>query len=503
MKIKSIRKVEDTEQQCIYVSGPDHMYISDDMIPTSNTLVAGTLTELAWFKDAGWDDARIFKFFTDLQERIGNRMGGHYLGRVIIDSSPYSLESPIDDWIWNTAPQSRENYIINGSRWKHYPAEFPEYLIKNESGIYVPREEFGPAFQIFLGNEKEPPRVIENAIAASKYDPIDLIWCPSVQITPKGRKDFLDLAKTSTFTFLRNFAGIPTGTADRIFSDPSVIEAIFDNDLQNLYCSITAYAEEQPEGLIWNKIKDELFTEINGKYYFYRESALPRAVHVDQAYSGDAAAIAVMHTEYISVEQPDGTKELRTIYVVDFTVVVTPSSGHINLDALRYFITDLKEKGNMDIRYASFDSFQSVPAQQSLKRAGIGCDYITVDKDKGNENYIRLVDMVIHKRLKAGRNIHLKNNLKSLQITTESRKSGTIKYDHIKGPVIHKSEDMSWETCKIGVNAKDCLDAVCGAMALINHHEMIYQPMVEWRDARSQDSESINDMLKKKGLKLC
>lgn len=467
------------------------------------TIVAGTLTEIGWFKDSGWSDERIFKFFTDLQERISNRMGGNYMGRVIIDSSPYSLESPIDEWIWSKAPKNHENYIVTGSRWKHYPQEFPDYCKYDEkTGLYVPVEQFGPGFQMFLGNEKEPPTVIENAIAASKYDTVDLIWCPTLQQTPRGQKNFLMLAKENPFTFLRNFAGIPSGTSDRIFTNPMVIDDVFNNDLLNIYNSITAYPDDEPEELIWKKVRDQLFTEINGKYFFYRESSLPRAVSVDQSYGaeGDATGIAIGHTEYKKDVDIDGTPVIKTVYVMDATIVIIPNGTGVSLDAIRSFIFDLVNKGNMNIKYVSFDSFQSVPTRQALNRAGIECEYVSVDKDTGNENYVRLVDMVQHGRLKAGRNIHLKNNLKSIRIA--KRKSGTIKYDHTNGDPVHVSEDMNWETSKIGIHAKDALDAVCACVSLLANHDKDFPPLTEWRDSTASGIESINDELAKRGLKI-
>lgn len=485
-KLKSIKKIEDCEQQCIYVSSKDHAYITDDHIVTLNTIIAGTLTELAWFRDAGWSDEKILKFFTDLQERIASRMSGNYMGRLIIDSSPYSLESPIDNWVWHKAPKSIENYIITGSRWKHYPEEFSEYIVNGKQ-----KNEYGPAFQMFLGSEKEPPKVIEDALSASKYDPIDLIWCPSKQITIKGTKSFISLAKENPKTFLRNFAGIPSGAPDRVFNDINIIEEIFDNNLINIYDSITADASENPELLIWNKVKDIFFNEINGRYFFYREPSAIRAISVDQSESGDATAIAISHLEY-KVENG----EVYNVLVVDATIVIIPNNGRINLDAIKYFIRDLIVLGNMKIIEASFDSYESSSTKQFLLREGVNAKYISVDKT--NEPYLRLIDYSTHGRVKCGKNIHAKNNFKSIQMVKRKR-TGSVKFDHTEGPIVHVSDNMDWDTCLIGIHAKDVTDAIAASLELIARNESLYVPSCEWKDTSSYE-ESVIQLINKRGF---
>ena len=43
------------------------------------------------------------------------------------------------------------------------------------------------------------------------------------------------------------------------------------------------------------------------------------------------------------------------MYVVDFTIVITPTSEGINLEAIRCFIEDLKYIGHLNISSICFD----------------------------------------------------------------------------------------------------------------------------------------------------
>ena len=109
MKIKSIKYIGKEECQCIKVDAKDELYITDNEIVTHNTIIYAAMSELAWWEQNGWTKEGIKSFFDKACQRVDSRMNGHFLGRYVIDSSPFSLESPIDKWIWETA--------INDPKW--------------------------------------------------------------------------------------------------------------------------------------------------------------------------------------------------------------------------------------------------------------------------------------------------------------------------------------------------------------------------------------------------
>ena len=487
-KIKSIKYIGKEDCQCIKVSAKDELYVTDNKIITHNTIVAAIFTELAWWEQNGWTKEQIKSFFDKACQRVDSRMGGHYLGRYIIDSSPFSLESPIDKWIWSTAIYDPRWYCVLGAKWDYFKNEFPDFFDKNGKEIH----NWDVAFQCYKGGKSEPPKMCKTEAEAQLYDPADLVWCPRKDVTPKGVTMLTSLAAQNPVEFLRDWAGIPAGSSDRIFQSGKVLEDIFDNDLRNLYTSIVADAMEEPEHLIWNSIKEKFFINFNGTHLFYREPHVKRVLAVDQSTTGDATGISVCHWEYVK----DGNGDVKNVCVADFTIVIIPKGGRINLEAIKSFIVDLIEIGNLNIGCVNFDTFQSESTKQALRRKGIQVEYVSVDKV--NEPYISLIDFIMHGRFFAGKNIFLKNNLHSIHWT--KRESGTMKVDHFLGKLVNESDDTNWDSSQLGTNAKDVADTCAACLSLLNKYDTEFAPVTEWVAKRGEKVTSAKERLKNLGF---
>ena len=89
-------------------------------------------------------------------------------------------------------------------------------------------------------------------------------------------------------------------------------------------------------------------------------------------------------------------------------------------------------------------------------------------------------------RIKAGKNIILKNNFKSL-IETETD-SGKRKVDHQQGTVVY-SDHGEWDSSQMGMNAKDVSDAVVGsAFTLISELDN-HIPRYQWSDRGQKEHD--------------
>lgn len=471
-------------------------------------IISAAISEMTMFEENGWSQEKIFTFFTKLRKRIDSRMKSNYYGRCLIDNQPNALSSPIDDWICNSAPKNSSNFIVSGSRWKFYPKEFPEAWSESRTDWHEPlclKQDFINAFPIFKGGDGTPAKVVETKEELATFPVVDIVWAPMKQITSSGIVNFKESALESPINFLRDWAGIPSNTADRILYNSKWIEDIFDNNLKNVYSTMIAKAEDEPEHLIWNQIKDEYFHTILGKYYFYYEPNIPRVASIDLAISGDTAAISISHVER-DKERLDTQGQPLKVYVTDLIVPIIPKGGMINLDAFKFFIIDLIKLGNMNIRHVSFDSFQSRAMMQSLERMGIKVDYVSVDKN--NAPYLSLIDYIIHRRYFCGKSIMLKNNLLSLQMT-KRKQTGTAKIDHMNGDNVYSDEfcmpgssytEQSWTMSKVGSFAKDCGDVTAGNMYLLDTYENEYIPYHVWDPLKEKERTYEGELSKQKDL---
>jgi len=439
--IKSIELLEEKkETQCICIASSDKLYLAENYIVTHNS------------------DEYIMKLYNNLKERIDSRMKGNYWGRSILDSSPNNIESPIDNYCWYEAHKDSSNLIVKGGRWQWAPEDF--------SGITE-------TFPVYVGGSGKPPEVLESA---EGYDPTDLLFVPK-------DKSLLQLFKNDTVNALKNIAGIPQGALDKLFSNYDTIERIFIPKMKNMYSYIQANEADRPEELIWNKIVSDFFIKTEKGYKFYYKPYLPRVVSIDQSISGDTTGISMCHVEMYKTEL--GIYE--PIYIIDFTIAIVPLGGRINLDAIKLFVCDLVTKGNINLQKITFDSFQSEASIQYIKRQ-LNPDIIerlSVDKEMGP--YLSFTQLINQNRIRVGRNIFLKNNLKSLRMVKRKR-SETMKIDHTIGDTGNLLGITQWETSLIGFNAKDISDAVCASVEaariylaeksteLFNEEEIIITP---------------------------
>jgi len=438
------------------------------MVASANSIIGMTmitfaLTEISFFYENGWSDEKLMRFYSKGKQRINSRLHGNYYGRTILDSSPGSLENAIDQYIWNDAPLSKLNYIVSGSRWFHIKEDYPSFYDENKNEIH----DFSVAFPLFKGGNGKVPTVCDSPEEAETYDPVDLLWVPRYDIY---NQNLYDQARENPLEFMRDFGGIPAGMQERIFYDQAIVDAIFNNSLKNLDYVINADSLAEPEHLIWDQVKDTLFYKVLDKYYFNYKPDIPRAIGVDQSYAEDICSIALSHVERDTRLDPT-TGEPIPIYVTDFTINIHAGTGQINLDAIRYFILDLVNIGNMNIRAVAFDNFQSIPTRQALKRFGLEVDYCSMDKT--NQPYLTFVDLIFKKRYVCGKNTILKNNLKSLQMMKRNTKKGTYKVEHTKGEVPLVGEQA-------GKNAKDTSDAAGASVYELTLYPERFIPYSLW-----------------------
>ncbi|HOF44385.1 MAG TPA: hypothetical protein PKW70_03260 [Candidatus Pacearchaeota archaeon] len=443
------------------------------------TVVSGVLSELAFFRDAGKSDEYIMRIFNDLKVRVNSRMKNNYLGRVILDSSPNDIDSPIDRYCWYEAHKDPLNYVVKGARWEWAPEDYANIDEK---------------FQVFLGGNGEPPRVLEEW-EKDNYDKTQYLEIPKELVLYMSFKN--DVVKS-----LKDIAGIPQGAMNKIFHNYHIIDKCFVDKMKNIYGFITARATEFPENLIWNQVQDLFFVPNQDTFLFHYKPYLPRVLSVDLSYAKDTTGISMCHVE---MQKDSITGEYRPIFIIDFSIPIVPVDSEINIDAIKLFILDLVRKGNIFLEKVSYDHFESHGTAQFLKRE-LGEEIITelsVDKTLGP--YTNFIQIVNQGRLRVGRNIFLKNNLKSLQLVRRKR-TNTYKIEHTIGDTGNVMGDLAWETSLVGYNAKDLSDAVCASVELANLH-LVTQITEEFKEeelilTEEEKEERMKKRLEDLGIKV-
>ena len=416
-----------------FAGGPSIKLVSNPQGLLGVSAIGISYSELAFFTQAGKSPEYIMELYNKGKQRVDSRFHQAYNSFTILDSSPNSLDNAIDHYINYDAPKDSSNMIVRGAMWE------------TRKELY----DFSHTFKVYVGGAGSAPKIL------SDNDPLlfdDRYTNKIIDVPESERQFFVD----DIVNAIKDRAGIPSGSAGSLISNYDKLEQMFKYNLKNIYECIHAPSELSPSRLIFNQVKDTFFRNKANKYEFYYKPNIPRCIAVDQSYSTDMTGISMCH-----VERFMDTGEL--IYVVDFTIAIAPTKdSHINLDAIRCFIEELRDIGNLRIEAVGFDSFQSEPAMQHLDRAGFKVKKVSADKSM--DPYMNMISLMNSGRIAVGKNIFLKNNLKSLSIINKKSK---MKVDHdTSREVVTVAKDHSWSNSPLGMYSKDISDSMVDAIEL-------------------------------------
>lgn len=423
-------------------------------------LIHATLSEISFFIERGLSPDYIWRIFQDCKARIYNRFGDKRLCGVVLDSSPNDIDaSPIDKFIFNgEAAKNPENLVVTGSHWEMFEQDPEKKRLKENYPIYA---KTGETFKVFRGSSTLPAEIVTDE-RAGEFAEEEIYNVPV---------DLHRLFTESTVKNVKDYCGWPAGTTDKLIQDTGLIEDIFTPQLKNFYTYIYAPSNQSANQLLWNQVRDKFFLKIGEKRYeFYRAPRERRWAHVDQSETGDMTGIVFSHPEY-------DLEKSEIVIVHDMTIAISPGKGRINLDAIRTFFEDLRDKGGLVIEKITFDKYESATTIQYLKEKGFNVEKFSVDIDK--KPYLTYVSLINTGRVKAGRNIFLKNNLRSIrEVKTES--GNKTKIDHLIGKLTYE-DGADWGLSLMGMNAKDVSDCAAATSFKILH-EFKGTPRYVWKD---------------------
>ncbi len=438
------------------------------------TLQMVSLTELGFLQEKGMKPETVMRLLNDSKGRIYSRFGNHYLARSVIDSSPNDLNNPVDRYIMYECEKDPATMRLMGQKWKLQPHLFPKFEKTNET------------FPMFKGSASKEVKIIEDA-DLDKYDVNDIFNVPI---------DIKQLAIDSPTKVMKDYCGWPSGSDAKLISNPDTIERLFNPNLKNFYTFTHAPSSQPPEGLLWDYVKKELFV-YSGQgnlYEFYRNPYAERFICGDLSVKHDMASVSMVHLE----KNLKGEK----VYIGDFTLVIMSTKEEINLDAIYHLFVDLKRFGKINIKMSSFDQFQSSDIRQRLNRHEI--ESIRYSVDSSTEPYLNFISYMNQGRVQLGRNLIIKNNMKSL-INTKTQ-TGKARIDHEKGEW-HDLDKTDWNTSRMGYYGKDGTDSLVAACALADLYgtenaDYIWNPELELKKKTESKIIVLDDVKNRLNLKV-
>jgi hypothetical protein len=272
-------------------------------------------------------------------------------------------------------------------------------------------------FKVFAGDLTRKPRILQASETVADDDQKLVVEVPL---------DFKQDFETDIINALREIAGISTLARHPYFVDVEKVTAMF-----NRQASI--FSQESVD-FIATKL------QILPKRFY--KPQLPRFVHIDLGLTGDSAGVVIgTCTGFKSMKELGfGTSDMMMpeIYIDGLLEVKPPKGGEILFWKIREVLTKLRELG-LNVRWVTFDSWQSKDSQQLLRQSG----FVTGEQsiDTTTHPYDFLKSAIYTGRVQAPPHFKCQHELISLEKDTK-----TAKIDHPP------------------TGSKDCSDALAGVV---------------------------------------
>ena len=222
-------------------------------------------------------------------------------------------------------------------------------------------------FSVFIGDESRRPRILEKgekALLGANYEGL-VVEIPM---------DFEDDFQRDILSSLRDIAGVATLAKHPFIVDRETIKAAMRKD----------YIAFQRERVDFQDLQLSILPEA-----LYKPN-LPRFFHCDLAITGDSAGFAVgTVVGFRSVSSVAGAVEMLPIIHIDALLEISPpKGGEIKLFKVRDIIHTLRKLG-LNVRWGTFDQFQSRDSMQLLKQAGLSVGYQSVDINTAPYDFVK------------------------------------------------------------------------------------------------------------------
>lgn len=381
---------------------------------------------------------------------IGQNVIGGLLDEVnymaVIDSSRKNVEGGTYDQAWalynSIARRRKSRFTLGGTVYgmlclvssKRYPGQFTDIKAEEanrqieetgSSDIFIfdkrawdvkPAGSYsGDTFKVFTGDTFRKPRILDEDSKVGD-DEKDLI----VDIPIEYESDF----KRDLVNAMREIAGVSTFAKHPYIMDTEMITE----------CMATGHVSIFGQDVV--DFQDRRLSIHRNRFI---NPDKPRWAHVDLSVRGDSTGIAIGHIdEFVMIDRGEYTEVWPRIIVDAILEVRPPLNSEIKFFKVREVFYKLTELG-LNLRWISFDSYQSMDSIQVLRQRGYITGVKSVDTDL--QPYALVKGGIYDKRLIMPE--HEKTRIELL----------SLEYDAAKGKVDHP----------VG-GSKDCSDGLAGTV---------------------------------------
>jgi hypothetical protein len=256
----------------------------------------------------------------------------------------------------------------------------------------------GKTFRFAVGDENYPSRIIDTREEINKK--------PKHIKTYKIPIEYYDQFRRNPELAQREVLGIATTAIDRFIT---AIDKVFDSFNRR----------KRNYKQLFNRDLTELETQhypvINPNHIAADREAY-RWIHVDLSKNKDRCGIAMVKVKSW-IKEYDTVSNLVSVvptFSTDFCIGIKPTKlKPLDLSEIRKLILTLKLKYGYNIRYVTYDTFQSTESIQLLNKAGIRAETLSVDRT--SEPYEVFKDLITSDRVDIPHNAIIQEELLNLE----------------------------------------------------------------------------------------
>jgi len=250
---------------------------------------------------------------------------------------------------------------------RNYPGQFTdkkEEEARTNPQIYIydkriwelrPERFCGEWFPVFIGDETRKPRILEAGEEIAAEDRHLMIDIPI---------EYRSTFEADLLAALRDVAGVATQALHPFILNSEAVA--------NCFGKVPSIASRTECDFVTSKI------QILPNRFVNREE--PRFAHIDLALSKDSAGISVGHIPgFVDIDRGDYKETLPLIQFDMILEVMPPKGGEILYEKIRRLLYTLRDQMGMNLKWISFDQYQSKDSMQILYQQGFITGYQSMD----------------------------------------------------------------------------------------------------------------------------